>query len=281
MSEDFSIPPAIDPNKANIARVYDAFLGGKDNYDVDRVVMNRILSLVPEARQVIHEVRQSLVRVIRYMVLQRGICQFIDFGSGLPTQENVHQVAQHYSPEATVVYVDHDELVAAHARALLEDANEFVHFVQADIRNAHEVIDHPKVRDHIDWDEPVGLILWTVLHHVDDEHIHPLINKFKQVMAPKSLLAISHFTDPDDASFESDLSITAANKFKRALGDDTTFLRSPKEIRRLFDGLLMVPPGLVRCSEWWPYGPDHFESPAMKMFMAAVGEKIGKGPDHG
>ncbi|MPY77596.1 MAG: hypothetical protein GEV04_03685, partial [Actinophytocola sp.] len=151
---DYPVPAGVDPTKVSIARVYDAFLNGKDNFEVDRQVLKMVRSKVPEAQDMATENRTFLIRAVRFLASQTGINQFLDCGSGLPTAENVHQVAQRINPEARVVYVDNDPVVLAHGRALLEE-NERTHFTSADIFKPKEILENDVVRKHINLSEPL------------------------------------------------------------------------------------------------------------------------------
>src|SRR5437764_6456626 len=147
------VPVYIDTSKASIARVYDAFLNGKDNYEIDREVLRRVQQVAPEATQLGWDNREFLIRVTRFIARQTGITQYLDCGSGLPTAENTHQVAQRINPDARVVYVDNDPVVLAHGRALLEE-NEQTHLVGADVFNPREVLGNEEIRARIDFDRP-------------------------------------------------------------------------------------------------------------------------------
>src|SRR5947209_8014230 len=143
--------------RASIARVYDAFLGGKDNYEIDREVLRQVQKAAPEAQELAFENRGFLIRACRFLASQTGINQYIDCGSGLPTAENTHQVVQRVNPDARVVYIDNDPVVLAHGRALLED-NDTTHFVAADIFNPQEIMQNEVVRKHIDFDQPIAFL---------------------------------------------------------------------------------------------------------------------------
>src|ERR1044072_4563288 len=152
-----SVPVGVDPTRASIARVYDAFLGGKDNYAIDREVFNKVQQVAPEARDLGWSNRNFLTRAVRFLTDQGGIRQFLDCGSGLPTAENTHQIAQRIDPEARVVYVDNDPVVIAHGEALLTE-HDFTHFVAADIFRPQEVLNNPVVQQHLDFTKPLGLV---------------------------------------------------------------------------------------------------------------------------
>src|SRR5882724_2013657 len=147
-------PVGVDPTRASIARVYDAFLGGKDNYEVDREVLRGVQKAAPEAQELATENRGFLIRACRFLASQTGITQFLDCGSGLPTAENTHQVVQRFNPEIRVVYVDNDPVVLAHGRALLEE-NQNTHFVAADIFEPQAILQNETVRKHIDFTQPL------------------------------------------------------------------------------------------------------------------------------
>ncbi|SFS55848.1 SAM-dependent methyltransferase [Saccharopolyspora flava] len=246
-------PPQIDTTKPSIARVYDAFVGGKDNFDVDREVLRQIQQLAPEAIQVGRQCRNWLIRVVRFMAGNAGIDQFLDLGSGLPTAENTHQAAQRLNAEATVIYVDNDPSVAAHGRALLEE-NEYTHFAVADLRDPEAVLGHESVRKYLDLDRPVGLIHSNTLHHVtNDENPAAIMRTYLDALASGSYLAISHLHNPADGSSRAKLAEESEVKFNSMMG--SCFYRSRDEIQALFDGLEMIEPGLVHLFDWWPDGP--------------------------
>ncbi|MGH3988757.1 MAG: SAM-dependent methyltransferase, partial [Pseudonocardiaceae bacterium] len=149
LSDDFT-PVYIDTTKPSIARVYDAFLGGKDNYEIDRELLWQVLKITPQARLLAWDNRNFLIRVTRFLAEEAGITQFLDCGSGLPTAENVHQVAQRIQPEARVVYIDNDPVVLAHGRALLEE-NDQTHLIDADIFEPHTIVNNEMVRKYLDF----------------------------------------------------------------------------------------------------------------------------------
>ncbi|MEV4895619.1 SAM-dependent methyltransferase, partial [Nonomuraea sp. NPDC055795] len=159
-------PLGVDPRIPNAARMYDYFLGGKDNFQADRELAELVLAVLPEAREGALQNRLFIGRVVRYLV-EQGITQFIDLGSGLPARENVHEVAHRYAPEAKVVYVDNDPVVCTHGRALLADP-ERVLMLEADARRPERVLDDPGVRKLIDFERPVALLMMFFLHLVPD-----------------------------------------------------------------------------------------------------------------
>ncbi|WP_344128087.1 SAM-dependent methyltransferase [Saccharopolyspora halophila] len=244
-------PPQIDTSKPSIARVYDAFVGGKDNFEVDREVLRTIQQMVPEAITVGKQCRAWLIRVVRFMAGNAGIDQFLDLGSGLPTAENTHQAAQRIIPSANVVYVDNDPSVAAHGRALLEE-NDHTHFAVADLRDPDAVI--AEARRHLDLDRPIGLIHSNTLHHVTgEEKPQAIVHAYLDAVAPGSYLALSHLFNPADGSESAQLAEESEQKFNSMMG--SCYYRTREDIAAMFDGLEMIEPGLVHLFEWWPDGP--------------------------
>ncbi|MGH3887405.1 MAG: SAM-dependent methyltransferase, partial [Pseudonocardiaceae bacterium] len=166
LSDD--VPAYIDTTKASIARVYDAFLNGKDNYEIDREIFRKVQQVAPGAALLALDNREFLVRVTRFVASQTGVTQFLDCGSGLPTVENIHQAAQRIQPDARVVYIDNDPTVVAHGRALLAE-NDQTHFSAADIFKPHEVINDEIVRTYLDFSEPIALFQLATLQYYDGE----------------------------------------------------------------------------------------------------------------
>ncbi|GAA4539008.1 SAM-dependent methyltransferase [Amycolatopsis samaneae] len=248
-----SVPVGVDPTRASIARVYDAFLDGKDNYEIDRETLNKVLSVAPEAKDLATENRAFLIRACRFIASQTGIKQYLDCGSGLPTAENTHHVVQRLVPDATVVYVDNDPVVLAHGRALLEE-NENTHFVSDDIFVPEDLMNNKDVRDFIDFDEPVAFLQLGTLHHYNGPQGRPaeIMREFVSYLAPGSFVAVSHFLDPEDE--HSQTARKMEDMFLHSPMGSGTF-RTQAEIEGLFPGLEMVEPGVIRCVDWWPDGP--------------------------
>ncbi|MCI2418121.1 SAM-dependent methyltransferase [Saccharopolyspora sp. K220] len=252
-SDDDAAPIHIDTSKASIARVYDAFLGGKDNYEVDREVFRRVREVAPEAHQLAWDNRQFLIRVTRFIAAETGVTQFLDCGSGLPTAENTHQVAQRIKPEARVVYVDNDPVVLAHGRALLEE-NSQTHFSPADIFEPARILQDDVVRSHLDFAEPIALFQLGTLHHYDGARPPAdIMREYIDALPSGSYVAISHFLDPETAE-HSDLARRMEQTFLHSpMG--TGVFRTHAQIEGMFPGLEFINPGLVRCCDWWPTGP--------------------------
>ncbi|MCI2422275.1 SAM-dependent methyltransferase [Saccharopolyspora sp. K220] len=245
--------PHIDTTKPSIARVYDAFVGGKDNFEVDREVLQQIQKIAPEAVQVGRQCRAWLIRVVRFLAGQAGIEQFLDLGSGLPTAENTHQAAQRINAEARVVYIDNDPSVAAHGRALLEE-NEYTHFAVGDLRRPAEILANPSVSKYLDLSQPIALIQCNTLHHVtNDEDPLGIMSTYVDALASGSYLAISHLHNPDDGSSRAKLAVESEARFNEMMG--SCYYRKRDEIAALFRGMGMVEPGLSYLFDWWPDGP--------------------------
>ena len=258
------VPPEIDTTQPSVARVYDAILGGKDNFSVDRAVAAEAIATVGDRGNGARLNRAALGRAVRYMALQ-GVEQFLDLGSGLPTVQNTHQIAQTINPDARVVYVDNDPTVFLHGKALLaDDASTIV--VLADIRTPDALLAAPEVRGMLDFGKPVGLILNAVIHHLlDSEDPHGIVARYKQELAPGSYMQMTHFCD------ESPEVRASMDVLRRSLGRGQ--VRSREEIARFFDGLEMVQPGLVFLNEWQPDRLPNESELGSTLMLCGVGRK--------
>jgi SAM-dependent methyltransferase len=240
------VPPQVDIHKPSAARVYDAILGGKDNFPWDRAVAAQVIAAFPGAASSALLNRQVLERAIRYLTGQ-GIDQFLDLGSGLPTARNTHEIAQELNPRALVAYVDNDPIVLTHARAqLVGDAATTV--VTADVRHPDTILTSPAITGFLDFDRPIGLVLNGVIHHLhDDEDPHGVVAKLTSALAPGSYLQLTHFSTaaPAAAAIERVL--------MQSIGSGR--MRSRAEITGFFDGLELVDPGVVFLPEWRPDRP--------------------------
>jgi hypothetical protein len=247
------VPVGVDPSRASIARVYDAFLNGKENYEIDREVLRAVQKAAPEAQELATENRGFLIRACRFLASQTNITQFLDLGSGLPTAENTHQVVQRLNPDARVVYVDNDPVVLAHGRVLLED-NDRTHFVAADIFDPAAILANDDIREHIDFSEPLALLQLGTLHHYDGPRNGPAetMHAYIDALAPGSYVAISHFLDPENE--HSQVARQMEEMFLHSMMGSGTF-RTRAELLELFTGLEFVEPGLTLCADWWPDGP--------------------------
>ncbi|MBO0775847.1 MAG: SAM-dependent methyltransferase [Actinobacteria bacterium] len=239
--------PEVDTTTASPARIYDYALGGTDNYQVDRLALEAAEDLMPGAFAEARSNRRYLERVVRYLAGECGIRQFVDFGSGLPAQNNVHQIAQQVAPGARVVYVDNDPVVLRHQKAgalLAED--ESTSFILEDARNTERILSHPDTRRLIDLSEPAGVLYLSFLHMIPDaDDPWGLVRRMMDTVAAGSFLAISHGVsdDPDTLRRLSQLfSASTGGKFGR--------FRERAEVDAFFEGLQITEPGLVRVAGW-------------------------------
>src|SRR5437764_3306627 len=249
-------PPALEPidfDRPSIARVFDALMGGQTNYEADRAVVRQILELAPEAPVMAREVRQWLVRAVRYLTERLGIDQFLDLGSGFPTVDNTHEIAQRYNPEAQVVYVDHDPVVQAHGRAFLAN-NDYTHISGCDLLKPEATLADAVVMRNLDLDRPVGLIMCAIIHHITElDHARQVVKSYLAAMAPGSYLVLLNQHNPANGSEAADVATRLAKRFGRT-GLDTLY-RTREEISSFFDGLELIEPGLTHPHLWWPDGP--------------------------
>jgi SAM-dependent methyltransferase len=259
----------IDVSVAHPARRYDYWLGGKDNFAADRVSGDAVAALFPTIREAIRENRRFLGRTVRFLAEELGIDQFLDIGTGIPAADNTHEVAQRVNPEACVVYVDNDPIVLAYARALLTGNRPgSTAYIDADLRRPQGILDHPALTATLDLSRPVGLMLVSVLHFLqDDDDPHGVVRHLLSALVPGSCLVVSHGTndlvDPcDRAALER---VAADNKagFR---------MRSMEEFGRFFDGLELVPPGVVSIADWRAdAAPELRPTPAQVSMYGAVG----------
>ena len=241
------VPPQVDIHKPSTARVYDAILGGKDNFPWDRAVAAEVIAAFPQAATSAMLNRQVLERAVRYLHDQ-GIDQFLDLGSGLPTARNTHEIAQELNPRARVAYVDNDPIVLTHGRAQLVGDAAPTTVVTADVRHPDTILNSPAITAFLDFSRPIGLILNGVIHYLnDDEDPHGVVTKLTSALAPGSYLQLTHFSTaaPAAAALERVL--------LRSIGSGR--MRSRDEITAFFDGLELVDPGVVFLPEWRPDRP--------------------------
>ncbi|MEU7629194.1 SAM-dependent methyltransferase [Nocardia sp. NPDC049220] len=248
------VPVGVDTTRASIARVYDASLGGKDNFEIDRCVLTKLLEVAPGQGAVSRMNREWLHRVVRYLAGTVGIDQFLDIGAGLPTTTNTHEIAQQQNPEARVTYVDNDPVCDIHGRALLE-RNEYTRFVMADLTEPNTLLNHLEVTRNLDLTRPLALILCGILHHVDDA-LDPvgIMRHYIDALPPGSYVAITHFWDPADDSDAHDMAIELQRRFLD-MGLGSGWYRTREQIAAAFGDLDLVEPGLVELDDWWPTGP--------------------------
>jgi hypothetical protein len=265
-------PVRVDRDKASIARVYNATLGGKDNYAVDREVFERMREVVPEVQELALDHRAFLIRVTRFIATQTDVRQYLDCGSGLPTAENTHQVAQRLAADSKVVYVDNDPSVIAHGRALLEQDEQTL-FVAGDIFTPPEVVGDSTIRSFHDFSRPIALFLLGVLHHYDGTPTPAeIVAEYVDSLPSGSYVALTHFLDPEDGDSE------VARRIENVMVNSpmgTGLFRTRAAIEAMIPSSLeLVEPGLVLLSDWWPDGPRLRPlAPAQRCALGAVGRK--------
>jgi len=249
--------PEIDTRTASVARVYDYMLGGTDNYEIDRRAADMGEDLMPGSYALTRNNRRYLERVVHYLAGECGIHQFIDNGSGLPTQNNVHQVAQKAAPGSRVVYVEVDPVILAHGRvkALLAE-DDSTTFIEADACDVDGILSHPETRRLINFDEPVAVLYFSFLHCIPDARDpRGVVREMTDRLAPGSYVAISHLTSDDPQVRE-----RATRFILESTGGHWGRARSREEVAEFFDGLEVLPPGLVKAIEWHPDGTEEDQS---------------------
>lgn len=239
----------IDTTVPHPARRYDYLLGGKDNFAADRASAEEMLAVYPAARIAAVENRRFLRRAVAYLAREAGVRQFLDIGTGIPSVNNTHEVAQSIEPTARVVYVDNDPIVLVHARALLTGhPRGRTAYIDADLREPRKILDHPDLLATLDLDQPVALMLIAILHFIEDaEDPYGIVEQLVSALPAGSYLAMSHFTT-DFMPPELAERITATWRANPSNGPGQA--RSAAEIGRFFAGLKLVPPGLVPTSQW-------------------------------
>lgn len=259
--------PTIDTSVPHSARVWNYWLGGKDNYPVDRVVGEEFLKVFPGMAQGARASRAFLGRTVRYLAGEAGVRQFLDVGTGLPTADNTHEVAQAVAPDARVVYVDNDPLVLTHARALLTSTPEGrTGYVHADLREPEAILD--AARSELDFERPIGLMLMGILGHVVDyQGARRLVGQLVDALPPGSYLTVN-----DGTNVHSEANVEAHDNYNNESGGDPYVQRSPEEIRGFFDGLELVEPGIVSVTRW-RYEETRFGIPPEVDGYGGVGRK--------
>jgi S-adenosyl methyltransferase len=257
---------AFDVTRPHVARVYDYLLGGKDNFAADRAVGDRMLESLPAVQLGVRAQRDVLGRVVRYLVADAGLRQLLDIGSGLPTAENVHAIAQRIDPATRVVYVDNDPIVLSHAGALLADDKASL-LVDGDLRDPVGILAHPGVREHLDWERPIGLLLCGILHYIlDEEDPAELVATLYRALPRGRYVFIHHLLDNDDPA-----AATLQAQLRSGLG--RAQFRTMTEVKGLFDGLELVEPGVVLVPDWRPEPPTIRDHPVLEMACVGVARK--------
>ncbi|MFB7930253.1 SAM-dependent methyltransferase [Streptomyces sp. NPDC056039] len=260
-------PRSIDISVPSVSRMYDFYLGGSHNFEVDREAARRAMEFLPGLPKIMQANRAFMRRAVRWAADQ-GITQFLDIGSGIPTFGNVHEVAQAASPGARVVYVDHDPVAVAHSQAVLA-GNDGAGVVAADLRKPQDILNSPEVERLIDLNQPVALLLVAILHFVEDEDDpYGAVAELRQALAPSSLLVLTHASyegiplPPERAGGAVDVYEEIRNPL---------IMRSREDIARFFEGYDMVEPGLVAMPRWRPDTAPEDEDPYAFSGFAGVG----------
>jgi SAM-dependent methyltransferase len=268
VTEDASwVPPGIDTSKASIARVYDWWLGGEHNFRADQDAARTLIAVEPKVRAIARANRAFLGRAVRCLA-DAGIRQFLDIGSGIPTANNVHQIAHEAAPGSRVVYVDSDDVAVAHSKLILDGVPNAT-VIHADLRDPEAILDHPETRRLLDLTQPVGLLLAAVLHFIpDSDDPAGIVADLRDALAPGSYLAISHTCRdalPDLA--------TAFSAVYNSRVDGQPVFRTRDQIASFFDGFSLLDPGLVWLPEWRPDSPDDVpDDPASYSAAAGIGK---------
>jgi O-methyltransferase involved in polyketide biosynthesis len=268
MGEAEQAPAGIDTTVASVARMYDYYLGGKDNFAVDREAAEKIIALVPTAREGARRNREFLGRAVRFAA-ESGIRQFLDIGAGLPTQQNVHQVALGVAPDSRVVYVDNDPIVLAHGRALLAD-NDNTTVVAGDLRDPDAILSDPQVTGHLDLSRPVAVLLVAILHFVpDDDKAAGIVARLRARLAPGSMLILTHIYNPgfDEAT------VRAGGEVYSGTSTGSLTARTPEHLAGYLSGMEIVEPGVVPVESW---RPDY--DPAIEAGPSGVLGAVGRMP---
>lgn len=246
MSDATTTPPGVDRDRPSIARVYDYILGGHHNFAADRTYADNLLTRFPGLRAGLRANRAALRRVVRYLATEAGITQFLDIGSGIPTAGNVHEIAQAANPAARVVYIDVEEAAVRHGRFLLnQQKNRAAVAIRADLRDPAAVLAHPEVRGLLDFDKPVALLLFAILHFIpDSEDPYGIVATFRDSLPPGSLLAVSHGVRVSEQQ------LSAGADYSQIVAP--IILRTRDRIEPFFADWPIVPPGVVYLDEWRP-----------------------------
>jgi hypothetical protein len=256
--------PKLDTSVPQTARIWNHLLGGKDNFAADRAVGDQIIQSMPQLAENARLSRAYLARAVRYLAGEAGVRQFLDIGTGLPTADNTHEVAQQVAPEARIVYVDNDPLVLAHARALLTTSPQgATDYIDADLRDSEKILD--EAARTLDLGKPVALFLMGILGHIEqDAEAKSIIDSIMGRLAPGSYLAMYDGSDTSEANNE-------AVRIWNISANPKYHLRSPERIAALFDGLELVEPGVVSVTRWKPE-PSAENAPEIDQYCA-VGRK--------
>ncbi|WP_285728830.1 SAM-dependent methyltransferase [Nocardiopsis sp. ATB16-24] len=256
----------INTSEPHSARIYNYWLGGKDNYPADRAMGDQILSVLPMIGEMAVQNRAFLRRTVRFLAVERGIRQFLDVGTGLPTADNTHQVAQSVAPDSRIVYVDHDPLVLTHARALLTSTPEGrTDYVEADLRDPDTIL--REASRTLDLDRPVALTLLGVLFHIPDDSAYTIVRRLMDALPSGSHVVLTHSTNAATGEAMEE----GVRQWNAASSNPIT-LRTLEQIERFFDGLELVEPGVVSIPLWRPE-ESRIGSPRIMDEFGAVARK--------
>lgn len=248
---------SIDTSVAHVARVYDYWLGGKDNFAADRRAGEQAIQAYPDIVYSVRANRAFLARTVRYLAAEAGIRQFLDIGTGIPTANNTHEVAQSVAPGSNVVYVDNDPVVLTHARALLVSGEQgYTNYIDADLRDTERILTQAALT--LDFSQPVAIMLMAILQHIDDaEDPHAIVTSLLAAVPPGSYLTISH----PAADLAAQQMAQMAERLNKLMAEKVTF-RTQAQVAPFFQGVELVEPGLVRVQEWRPDTEMEAKSPA-------------------
>jgi S-adenosyl methyltransferase len=281
MSELADVPPGVDPTRPSPARLYDYFLGGTNNFPVDRQAAEYLRTHIPDVVDALWANRGFHGRAAVWMARQ-GIQQFLDIGSGLPTQNNTHESVQKVAPGARVVYVDNDPMVAAHAGTLLAGGGTTA-VILADLRDPDALLSHPDLLQLIDFAEPVGVLMTDVMHFLPDgDDPWGLVARYMAAMVPGSCLALSHGTNENLPPRQ-----TQATEETMAQATENVYPRSRADVQRFFDGLELLPPydGAEPAVTYAGLGgaedPEAADSDGSRGFYCGVARRVGTAPRRG
>jgi hypothetical protein len=266
MSRPSWAPAEVDLSRPSAARVYDYYLGGSHNLEVDRRLAREAISLWPDLPAIMQANRAFLRRAVRYLG-EQGITQFLDIGSGIPTLGNVHEVAQEAASDARVIYVDIDPVAVAHGQAILAN-NPRAASVEADLRRPDDVLNHPQVLDLLDFSQPVAVLLMAVLHFVsDDDNPAGIVAQLHRRLTSGSYVAISHITESTHGR--------EIEEVRRLYQHTPTpgRPRTPKQIEGLLAGLEIIEPGVVQVDDWYPDSEETSRHPQAAVMLGGVARK--------
>jgi S-adenosyl methyltransferase len=261
------MPHEVDFSKPNVARMYDYYLGGKDNYPADREAARLVLGAAPDVPLAALENREFLRHAVRFLMRDRSIRQFVDIGPGLPTQSNVHQLARRYDPGAHVVYVDNDAVVFSHGRSLLHGVPG-VTVIRGDLREPGPILDDPELRELIDFSQPVALCMTLVLHFLPpDDDPYGVVARFRDTLCPGSFLVLSHVTGDGREP-------GALTDIDDIYGDANAplIMRTREQVTAFFNGFDLIEPGVVFLPQWRPSGEYHAQG-GTRWGYCGVGKK--------